>query len=132
MANYAHWRFERAVILALAAPAIAVAAMGATLFVLHVLLPADDLARGGPVFTTPVLEFGLMYALAAAAIAWPCMLWGLWRTALHRSLPVVAATAVIAVPAGVAGLGFGCGLGCGFLAAVAAMAFCRRRYRDPL
>lgn len=118
------WKFERAVILCVASAAIAIATALVCVFALRLA----HAAPGEAVFTGVAVEYALAWAVPAAVVAYPFLLWSLLRADLLRSLPLVAAVAVVVTP--LAMLGFAMhGLWLGCLFSLAAMWFCRRRFR---
>lgn len=120
--------FERAVILSVATVVCAVATMVVGIGVFRLGLPPTDGAYGRPWFSVEVMTVAGPLCVSCAAIAWPVMLWGLLRTTVSKSLPVVFAVSVgsMAASARLGPLGAGISLGCSVLA----IAWCRRRFLD--
>jgi len=119
------WKFERAIILAVASGLIAIATAMASMVTLRLL----HAAPGEPVFTRVAGEYALAVAVPSAAVAYPFLLWGLLSTHLPRSVPVVALVSVVATPPAM--LAFGQhGVWVGFLCSLVAMYYCRRRFHS--
>lgn len=118
------WKLERAVILAVAALAIAIA----TALVALVALQLQHAQPGEPMFTGVATEQALAWALPSAIVTFPFLLWSLLRTRLDRSLPLVFAVAVVATPLAMLVVGVH-GIWIGFLCSLSAMWFCRQRFR---
>lgn len=112
--NYRYYRIERAVVLAFAAPVIALATMVA--------------CGGGVVLREPVFSMALLLAVVAIAVAYPFLLVLLLPTRLDRSLPVVCAATVGSTWL-FSWLQCG-GLILGSLVSLLSMVACRRWFRD--
>ena len=128
MAYSRYIRFERAVILFVATIACALLTMTVGVGMIHLRLPPTDGAYDKRWFSTEVTAVAGPLCLVCAVIAYPLMLWGLLRTDLAKSVPVVFAVAVVsmAATAGFGPLGAGISLACSTLA----MAWCRSRFRS--
>ena len=122
--------FERAVILLFATVGCALLTMVVGIGMLHFLLPPTDGAYGKAWFTSDVMSFALPLCFVGAVIAYPLMIWGLMRTSLSKSLPVVFAVSTfsMAAAARLGPLGEVISLG----ASTVAIAWCRRRFRDTV
>lgn len=81
--------FERAVILAFATVICSGLTMVVGLGVFHLSLPPTDGAYGGSWFSEPAMTVAGPLCMLCTLIAYPFMLWGLVRTRLTRSLPLV-------------------------------------------
>lgn len=122
--------FERAVILLFATIACGLLTMTVGIGILHWQLPPTDGAHGKPWFSIEVMTVAGPLCVLCIGIAYPVMLWGLARTNLTRSLPVVfaVATGSMAASARLGPLGAGISLLC----STAAVAWCRWRFRDAV
>jgi hypothetical protein len=122
--------FERAIILLLATIACTLLTMTVGIGVFHLSLPPTDGAYGKSWFSTEVMTVATPLCVLCAGIAYPLMVWGLVRTNLARSLPIVfvVSTGSMAASAGLGPLGAGISLGCSTIA----VAWCRWRFRDSV
>lgn len=122
--------FERAVILLFATVACALLTMVVGIGMIHLRLPPTDGAYGKPWFSIEVMTVAGPLCILCAAIAYPVMIWGLVRTKLAKSLPVVfvVSTGSMAASAGLGPLGAGISLAC----STVAIAWCRWRLRDSV
>ena len=84
--------FERAVILFFATVACALLTMSVGIGMIHFWLPPTDGAYGKPWFSIEVMTVAGPLCTLCVVIAYPVMLWGLARTNLGKSLPVVFAS----------------------------------------
>lgn len=130
MAHSRYMVLERAVILLLATVACALVTMVVGVGTFHLWLPQSDGAYGKPWFTVEVMAVAGTLCVACAVIAYPVILWGLLRTNLFKSLPVVVVVSItsMAASARLGPLGAGISLVCSTLAIV----WCRSRFRDTV
>ena len=121
---------ERAVILLFATVACALLTMTVGIGMIHFRLPPTDGAYGKPWFSVEVMTVAGPLCILCAAIAYPVMVWGLVRTNLAKSLPIVFVVSAgsMAASAGLGPLGAGVSLVC----STGAIAWCRRRFRDSV
>ena len=122
--------FERAVILLFATVACALLTMTVGIGVFHLCLPRTDGAYGKSWFSTEVMTVAGPLCILCAGIAYPLMVWGLVRTNLARSLPIVFVVSAgsMAASAALGPLGAGVCLACSAIAIV----WCRWRFRDSV
>jgi hypothetical protein len=128
VAHDKHILLERAAILAVATVVCAVLTFITGVAVLSASWP-DDPARGGLWFSAAAMESGGALCLVCALIAYPLMLWGLSRTKLTKSLPVVFAVSIgtMAATAGVVGP---IAAGFSLVFSAIAMGICRKVVRE--
>ncbi|MBZ0151815.1 MAG: hypothetical protein K8J09_09810 [Planctomycetes bacterium] len=130
MAYSRYIRFERAVVLLFATVGCALLTMTVGIGMVHLRLPPTDGAYDKPWFSIEVMTVAGPLCILCTAIAYPIMVWGLVRTSLAKSLPVVflVSTCSMAASTAVSPICAPISLAC----SAVGIAWCRSRFRDTV